>query len=109
MAIARKSQSAGSAADANLVEVRRIVMEKLRPYAVQIYLVGSHARGNATPVSDIDVAVLPGQPLPSWVLPDLREALFESTVPYEVDVIDLSQADAEFRRRVLVEAVSWSD
>lgn len=109
MAIARKSQSAGSAADANLAEVRRIVLEKLRPYAVQIYLVGSRARGNATPVSDVDVAVLPEQPLPSWVLSGLREALFESTVPYEVDVIDLSQADAEFQRRVLEEAVSWSE
>jgi len=37
----------------------------------------------------------------------LREALEESTVPYRVDVIDLSDVDTEFRERVRREGILW--
>ncbi|MFQ6017240.1 MAG: nucleotidyltransferase family protein [Kiloniellaceae bacterium] len=99
----------GSSGDAYLDRVRRIVLDALAGYAVKVYLFGSRASGPARRTSDVDVAVDPHEPLPPRVLADLREALEESTIPYFVDVVDLSTVDADFRRHVLSEAVPWKD
>jgi len=95
-------------ADEDIAEVKRIVLEGLRDFRVQIYFFGSGARGNTHRGSDIDLAVLPLDPLPREVLSEIREALEESSVPYVVDLVDLSQTDASFCATVLREGVPWS-
>jgi predicted nucleotidyltransferase len=92
-----------------LAQVRQIVLDQLKGYTTQVYLFGSRARGEAGANSDIDVGIWPTEPLPSWVLSEVRETLFESLVPFQVDVIDLSQTDENFRQRVLKEAIAWND
>jgi predicted nucleotidyltransferase len=92
-----------------LTQVRQIVLDKLKGYTVQVYLFGSRARGEAGAHSDIDIGIWPTEPLPRWVLSEIREALFESLVPFQVDVIDLSQTDENFKQRVLKEAIAWND
>ncbi len=91
----------------NLSRVRQIVLEHLRDHPVSVYLYGSRATGNARPTSDIDVAVLPRTPLPPGTLAATRDALWESTVPFTVDLSDLSETDATFRARVLAEGILW--
>ncbi len=41
----------------------------------RVFLFGSWARGDARRYSDIDVAILPAEPLPAGFLLDLQEAL----------------------------------
>lgn len=91
-----------------LEAVRSVVQKHLSGLDVRVFLFGSWARGTARRTSDIDVAVLGPKPLPPGVLPRLREALAESRVPYEVEVVDLSDASPAFRKRVLEEGVAWS-
>jgi len=93
----------------NLTLAQHIIVDKLKRYAVKIYLFGSHARGNARPTSDIDVGILPQETLPIGLLSEIREALFESTLPVTVDVVDLSQTDEQFKQKVLSEAIVWKD
>ena len=95
--------------DAALDNVRHIVFEKLRGTAARVYLFGSRARGSSRAASDIDIGILDDAPLADGLLSDIRETLFESTIPYRVDVVDLGQVDAEFRRRVLTEGILWKD
>jgi len=92
-----------------LEEVRRIVLDALGEKNAKVYLFGSWARGEATRLSDIDVAIDPHATLPRGTLARLRERLEESHVPYHVDVVDLTRTAPEFRRRVLAEGVLWSD
>ena len=92
-----------------LEEVRRLVLAAVGKDGAGIYLFGSWARGEATRLSDIDVAIDPHTPLPRGTLARLREQLEESHVPYHVDVVDLSRTDPEFRRRVLAEGILWRD
>ena len=47
-------------------------------------------------------------PLPAGLPSCLREKLEESRVPYEVDLVDLSQTEPAFRARVLTEGTLWS-
>ena len=91
-----------------LASVKRIVLDHVRDYPVDVYLFGSRARRDANDLSDIDVALLPRGEFPIGVLSRLQEALEESTVPYRVDVVDLRQTSAAFRARVLQEGVQWA-
>jgi predicted nucleotidyltransferase len=74
-----------------------------------IWLFGSQATGRSHLHSDIDVAILPLEPLPEMTFPNIREALEESNVIRTVDVVDLSSADEKLRQRVLKEGVLWNE
>ena len=94
--------------EAILERTKEIVLRTLARYPTTVYLFGSYARGDAHQLSDIDVAVDSPEPLPPGVLPRLREALEESTIPRVVEVVDLRDADPTFRERVRREGVIWS-
>jgi predicted nucleotidyltransferase len=93
----------------SLEQVKRIVLDTLRGRQARVYLFGSTVTGVARHSSDIDVAIEPLTPLSPRVLADLREALDESTVPYDVDLVDLSAAPLAFRERVRQEGILWTD
>jgi predicted nucleotidyltransferase len=101
----RRSQDAPD----DLETARRIVLEGLGSQRARVFLFGSRARGTARRSSDIDVGVIAEVPLAPGTLARIREALEESTIPYTVEVVDLSSADETFRRRALAEAVPWND
>jgi len=93
----------------DLKAVRKIVCERLKDYKVKVYLYGSRARGKAHRYSDIDVAVLPLEPVPGWVLAEIRDALEESNILYSVDLVNLYETNARFRERVLREGILWTE
>src|SRR5512135_3570820 len=93
----------------DLAEVRRLVLVGLHGFRAAVYLFGSWAARKAGRTSDIDVAVLPLDPIPQHVFSEIREALEESRVIYKVDLVDLSDSSEEFRRRILSEGVLWSE
>lgn len=92
-----------------LDEVRLILREVLGEGTAAIYLFGSWARGEATSLSDIDLAIEARVPLAPGTLARLRERLEESRVPYRIEVVDLNAVDPAFRQRVLAEGIRWSD
>jgi uncharacterized protein len=89
--------------------LRKLVTDFLKNYQVKIYLYGSRAKNTARPTSDVDVAILPSSPLPIGMLAKLHERLEESTIPYTVDLVDLSQTDNNFRKKILAEGILWND
>ena len=92
-----------------LNQARRIVLNRLKGYNVDVYLIGSYARGDHHSTSDIDVAIMPLEPLRQGLLSEMREELEESNIPQLVEIIDLSKAPPEFTRTVVREGISWSD
>jgi hypothetical protein len=54
------------------------------------------------------VAVLPLEPLPPGLLSGIREALEESTVLPNVDLVDLTEAEPALREQVEREGVPWT-
>jgi len=94
--------------DKYLEQIKEIVLGHLRGRDVAVYLFGSHAAGTSRRFSDVDVAVDAKSPIPASVWVALSEALEDSTVPWHVDLVDLGQADPEFRRRVISEGIAWN-
>lgn len=92
-----------------LEQVKSIVFKYLQSRPVTVYLYGSWARGEEKKTSDIDIAILSKQGLPVHIIMEIRDALEESTVPYRVDVVDLSKVDEKIKQKVLEEGVIWKD
>lgn len=88
-------------------EVRRIVTEALRSQPVEVFFFGSRAWGTEHRYSDVDVAILRKGPLSAWKWLELEERLEQSWVPYEVDLVDLDEAPAELREKVLERGIRW--
>lgn len=93
----------------DLKTVRKIVLGRWRPRDAKVYLFGSHATGKARRHSDIDIAILPLRPLPPTILTEIREQLEESDVVRNVGIVDLSETDEVFRRRVQKEGILWRE
>lgn len=55
------------------------------------------------------LGTLARRPLPVGLLPALREALEESTIPQRVEVVDLSPTSADFAAAVKGQGIKWSD
>jgi hypothetical protein len=90
----------GESSERALREVRAVVARVVGELDATVYLFGFFASGTQRQTSDIDIAIESPTPLPRALLASLRDALEESRVPYRVDVVDLSEADVEFRERV---------
>lgn len=86
-----------------------MVLDRLAGRQARVFLFGSWARGEARRYSDTDVASLAAEPLPAGFLLDLQEALEASRVLYSVDLVDLADAPAALRERVLAEGRPWND
>ena len=102
------SQRTSSGLQDDLQQVRHIVTRGLAGHPARVWLFGSQARGQPRRTSDIDVAVLPLEPLPPGLLSGIREALEESTVLPNVDLVDLTEAEPALREQVEREGVPWT-
>jgi predicted nucleotidyltransferase len=90
-------------------ELRRMVLAALGQHDAAVWLFGSCARGDARQHSDIDIAILPRDELPVGFFGQLQADIEESTIPYDVEVVDLRGADAAMVEEVRREGVKWRD
>jgi predicted nucleotidyltransferase len=85
-------------------EIEAIVQQTLAGHCYAVYLFGSQADGTATTTSDIDLGILSEESL-TEPLSLMREALAESHIPYNVDVVNLAETSPSFRKAVLKDGV----
>ena len=84
-----------------------MVLNTLGEHDAAVWLFGSCARGEARQHSDIDIAILPRDELPPGFFGELDADIEESTIPYDVDLVDLRRADAALVDEVRREGVKW--
>ena len=76
------------------------VLQKNIPHA-KFYIFGSRAKGNYKEYSDIDIAVKLGkETLSANVHGKILMEFSDSTLPYEVDVVDLNAIDDKFKNLI---------
>jgi predicted nucleotidyltransferase len=86
--------------------LKRLVGLHLRD--AKVILFGSRATGQARPHSDFDLAVEPRTGFKESQLSAFREAVEESAaIIYRVDVVNLSELGAAWRRQIEKEGVLW--
>jgi uncharacterized protein len=57
--------------------------------------------------SDIDIGILPQDELPAGFFSDLAESVEDSSIPYDVDIVDLRRAAPTLVDGVRREGVRW--
>jgi uncharacterized protein len=90
-----------------IAELRRIVLAGLGQHDAAVWLFGSCARGAPRQHSDIDIAILPRGAFPVGWFGELQADIEESTIPYDVDLVDLRHADPALLDEVRREGVQW--
>ena len=71
------------------------------PAVLTVYLFGSQAAGEATPFSDVDLAVVYDGPVSWREEADLEVAVADALGVDEVDLLNLERLDALFRYRII--------
>jgi len=84
-----------------------MVLDALGAHDAAVWLFGSCARGDVRQHSDIDVAILPREDLPIGFFGELEADIEESTIPYDVDLVDLRHADGALVDAVRREGIPW--
>jgi predicted nucleotidyltransferase len=91
-------------------ELRRMApAAALGEHDAAVWLFGSCARGEPRQRSDIDIAILPRDELPGSFFGELEADIEESTIPCDVDLVDLRHADPALVDEVQREGVKWRD
>lgn len=86
-----------------ITEITRLVNDAMRNRSAKVYLFGSHARGQATKYSDIDLVVDSEDKLLTLSLMGEIEYMCGNNIDYKCQAITMSQltkADEEFRQSV---------
>lgn len=77
--------------------IKQTVSEYLQEY--KLYIFGSRAKGKAKKYSDIDIAI--DSPELTTKIKSKLEFIFEnSTMPYEVDIVDLNNITYSFKNLI---------
>ena len=92
-----------------LKQVKELVLKSVEKTPARVYLFGSWARGDERANSDIDIAVEPIGVISPSLLQNLREELEESHIPYNVDVVDTTEANATLINNITREGILWKD
>ena len=90
-------------------KLRRMVLNALGEHDAGVWLFGSCARGEARQHSDIDIAILPRDNLPVGFFGELDADIEESTIPYDVDLVDLRNANPVLIAEILREGIPWRE
>jgi len=87
--------------------LREMVLSALGERDAAVWLFGSCARGEPRQHSDIDIGVLSRDELPVGFFGELQADIEESTIPYDVDLVDLRKADPALIAEIRREGIPW--
>lgn len=74
---------------------------------VRIWAFGSRVRGEAKPTSDLDIAVEMHEKIDLAVMAKIREALAETDIPYQIDLVDCQRVSGDFKAMIHCDATRW--
>ena len=81
--------------------ILQVLKDNIPQKAAKFYIFGSRAKENYKEYSDVDIAVkLPDKKLSADILGKILLEFNDSTLPYEVDVIDLNAIDEKFKNLI---------
>ena len=83
------------------------IIQKVIPHC-KIYLFGSRARNTHRSGADIDIALDAGKPIPLDSILKIYEKIDQTTIPLEVDLVDIHTASDEMQESINLEKIEWA-
>ena len=91
-----------------VLEAKEFTLKFWQNQPVRIYLFGSWARGEAKRSSDVEIALESKEDM-SFLIGEFREALENSCIIYNVDVVDMNFAAESLCKKIREEGIVWKD
>ena len=88
--------------------VQNIVLKTVDKDSFAVFLFGSRANETSRHGADIDIGIWGSQPISSRMINKIIEELAESSVPYDIDVVDFHLTDSQFRQIALKTYQIWN-
>ena len=87
---------------------KQIVLDKLDLDKYMVFLFGSRVHSYHRRFADVDIGIQGKEPVPTVTIASIKEAIDESIVPYQVDIVDFYQVSQEFRRVAMQNIEIWN-
>lgn len=91
-----------------LKTLKEIILSIVDKKKVMVFLFGSRASGRYNSSADADIGLLADKKLPVSLYHQIRNAIDESIIPLEVDIIDFTRVDQTFKEETLRNIVIWN-
>ena len=88
--------------------LKEIILSIVDTKTVMVFLFGSRVSGRHSSSADADIGLLADEKLPANLYHKIRNAIDESIIPWEVDIIDFTRADQTFKEETLKDIVIWN-
>jgi uncharacterized protein len=88
--------------------LKDMILSRIDRGGVMVFLFGSRATGRHSSRADIDVGFLAKDKLPPRLLHDIQNAVDESIIPLNVDLVDFTNVDSAFKHKVLKGIKIWN-
>ncbi len=82
-------------------KIKKILRKYIEPGDYSVFIFGSRASGSAHKYSDFDIGIQGDKPLPLKIKYLIEEELEESNIPFNVDIVDFSLANDDFKKVAL--------
>lgn len=89
--------------DKHLKQITAIIKPYIKGKKVQVFLFGSSVKKEK--FGDFDIGLL-GE-VDESIIRELKQAFANSTIPYNVDVVDFNQTTASFKNNVFNQPIIW--
>ena len=89
--------------------LKKLTVASWKGEKVKVVLFGSRARRDHRRTSDVDIGLIPSGVLNKKKLVLLKDKVGELNIPYKVEIVDLSQTSADFKKEAMKGAVIWKD
>ena len=86
-----------------------IAIIKLFVPQATIYMFGSHARGDATATSDLDIALNQGSQIAHEQLGELRSVLDGLWISYKIDLVDFQRVSETLQQNIMKKHIIWKN
>ncbi|MBN1932942.1 MAG: hypothetical protein JW786_15165 [Desulfobacterales bacterium] len=88
--------------------LKEIILSIVDTKKVMVFLFGSRVSRCHNSSADADIGLLADEKLPVSLYHQIRNAIDESIIPWEVDIIDFTRVDQTFKEETLRNIVIWN-
>ena len=88
--------------------LKQIILSRIDRDKVMVFLFGSRVLDNHTSRADVDVGFLSDEKLSVHLFHEIRNAVEDSIIPLEVDLVDFNKTGNLFAKEAVKDIVIWN-
>ena len=89
-------------------KLKEIILSLIDTEKVMVFIFGSRVSGRHASRADIDIGLMANEKLPRNLFHTIRNAVDESIIPWEIDIVDFTRVTPSFKDEALKDIIIWN-